>query len=299
MKLELDTSPFIYDGRQPLQLTDHPNEIPLLYDGKKQFKKMLARLREEIDEAQERMYAHDRYAMLLVFQAMDAAGKDSTIRSVISGVNPHGITVTPFKKPSDLELDHDFLWRTNAALPQRGRIGIFNRSYYEEVLVVRVHPEILTEYQRVPAEHLVGDMDDLWKQRYRSISEMESHLQQNGTHTLKFFLNVSKQEQARRFLSRIETPSKNWKFSSGDVEERGYWDDYMQAYEQCINATATPESPWCIIPADDKKNMRLIVSKIIRDKICSLETHYPEGDASRQSELESFRARLSDEASGD
>lgn len=297
MKLKLDTSPFIYDGTHPLRLADHPNEIPALYDGKKQFNKILEGLREEIDEAQERMYAHDRYAMLLVFQAMDAAGKDSTIRSVISGVNPHGVTVTPFKRPSDLELDHDFLWRTNSALPQRGRIGIFNRSYYEEVLIVRVHPDILTKYQRVPAEHLVGDIDDIWHQRYTAISDMESHLHQNGTHTLKFFLNVSKKEQARRFLSRIETKSKNWKFSSGDVEERGFWDGYMDAYEKCINSTATPASPWCIIPADDKKNMRLIVSKIIRDKIRSLDTHFPKMDSERQAELETFRAQLKEEIS--
>ena len=296
MKLKLDTSPFIYDGSEPLDLADRPNDIPRLYGDKKEFNKLLENLTEEIDEAQERMYAHDRYAMLLVFQAMDAAGKDSTIRSVISGVNPHGIHVTPFKRPSDLELDHDFLWRTNAALPQRGRIGIFNRSYYEEVLVVRVHPEILTEYQRVPAEHLVGDIDDVWKQRYDAINAMESHLHHNGTHTLKFFLNVSKREQARRFLRRIERPSKNWKFSSGDVEERGFWDDYMHAYQQCISATATPESPWCIIPADDKKNMRLIVSKIIRDKICALDTHYPEMGNERRAELKTFRSQLEEEA---
>jgi PPK2 family polyphosphate:nucleotide phosphotransferase len=297
MKLDLDTSPFIYDGSGPLRLEDRPNEIPKLYEGKKQFGKLLNHLREEIDEAQERMYAHDRYALLLVFQAMDAAGKDSTIRSVISGVNPHGVTVTPFKQPSALELDHDFLWRTNSALPQRGRIGIFNRSYYEEVLIVRVHPEILTKYQRVPAEHLAGDANEVWQRRYNSITTLEEHLHQNGTHTLKFFLNVSKREQAKRFLRRIRKPSKNWKFSAGDVEERGYWDEYQSAYEKCIEATATPESPWCLIPADDKMNMRLIVSQIIRDKICSLDTSYPQLDEARLKELESYRLQLEKEAS--
>jgi PPK2 family polyphosphate:nucleotide phosphotransferase len=295
-KLDLDTSPFIYDGSEPLKLADQPNQIPDLYEDKKHFGKLLKLLREETHEAQERMYAHDRYAMLLVFQAMDAAGKDSTIGSVMSGVNPHGVTVTPFKRPNDLELDHDFLWRTNAALPQRGRIGIFNRSYYEEVLIVRVHPEILTKHQRIPAEHLVGDIDNIWQHRYDAIGEMEKHLHHNGTKTLKFFLNVSKREQAKRFLRRIEKPSKNWKFSAGDVEERGFWDDYQEAYENCINATATPESPWCIIPADDKMNMRLIVSKIIRDEITKLDTHYPQMDNERRTELESFRAQLEKEA---
>ncbi|MGI9240980.1 MAG: PPK2 family polyphosphate kinase [Verrucomicrobiales bacterium] len=296
MKLQLDTTPFIYDGSAPLNLDDHPNELPLLYDGKKEFRKLLEELTEEIDEAQERMYAHDRYALLLVFQAMDAAGKDSTIRSVISGVNPHGVTVTPFKSPSSRELDHDFLWRTNAAMPERGRIGIFNRSYYEEVLIVRVHPEILSKYQRIPTEHLPDDLEKVWKRRYSAICDMEKHLFHNGTHTLKFFLNISKQEQARRFLRRIDKPSKNWKFSAGDVEERGYWDDYQKAYQKCIEETATPDSPWCIIPADDKMNMRLIVSTLIRDKICSLDTKYPKLTDSQREDLKSFRSKLEKEA---
>ncbi len=296
MNLGLDTTPFIYDGSEPLALADCPNKIPALYESKKDYGKLLDSLRDEIDEAQEKMYAHDRYAMLLVFQAMDAAGKDSTIRSVMRGVNPHGISVTPFKRPSNLELDHDFLWRTNSALPQRGRIGIFNRSYYEEVLVVRVHPEILTKYQRIPAENLSADIEQVWQQRYASIRQMEQHLHKNGTRTLKFFLNISKREQARRFLRRIEKPSKNWKFSARDVEERGYWDYYQAAYEACINATATPDSPWCIIPADDKLNMRLIVSTIIRDAITGLDTHYPQLDEERQGELEGFRKQLEQEA---
>ena len=295
MSLNIDTSQFTYDGGQPLPLADHPNGIDLLYDGKKDYRKQLEELTEEIHDAQERMYAHDRYSLLLIFQAMDAAGKDSTIRAVMSGVNPHGFTVTPFKKPSELELDHDFLWRTTTALPQRGRIGIFNRSYYEEVLVVRVHPEILTKYQRVPAEHLEDDLDNIWQQRYESINGLEKHLHRNGTHTLKFFLNVSRDEQARRFLSRIDEQEKNWKFSSGDVEERGHWDAYQEAYEACINATATPDSPWCIIPADDKKNMRLIVSNLIRDKITSLDTQFPEVSESRRSEMLSLREQLASE----
>ena len=295
MSLKLDTSPFIHTGDKPLKLQKQPNDVPALYDGKKDFKKKLQALREEIDEAQERMYAHDRYSLLLVFQAMDAAGKDSTIRSVMSGVNPHGFNVTPFKQPSDLELDHDFLWRTNAALPQRGRIAIFNRSYYEEVLIVRVHPEILTKYQKVPAENLVGDIEKTWKQRFESIRTMEQHLHHNGTKTLKFFLNVSKKEQARRFLRRIDKPEKNWKFSAGDLEERGYWDDYQEAYEACINATATPDAPWCIIPADDKPNMRLIVAKIIRDHITSLDTEYPRLADKEIAKLSDFRKQLEKE----
>ena len=296
MTFDLDTSPFIYDGSHPIDLAAHPTEIPPLYEGKKDYRKLLESIRDEIDEAQERMYAHDRYAMLLVFQAMDAAGKDSTIRSVMSGVNPHGVTVTPFKRPSTLELDHDFLWRTNAALPQRGRIGIFNRSYYEEVLVVRVHPKILTEHQRLPHEKVAGDLEEIWQQRYGAIRNMEQHLDNNGTKTLKFFLNLSKKEQARRFLRRIEKPSKNWKFSAADLEERGYWDDYQAAYQACIAETATPESPWCIIPADDKMNMRLIVSKLIRDAIVNLDTSYPKLDEKQLKQLEGFRTQLEQEA---
>jgi len=295
MKLKLNTSQLLHNGDSPLALADRPNEIDALYDGKKDYAKKLKTLTEEIHEAQEKMYAHNRYSLLLVFQAMDAAGKDSTIRAVMSGVNPHGFTVSAFKRPSDLELDHDFLWRTTTALPQRGRIGVFNRSYYEEVLIVRVHPKILTKYQRIPAEHIEGDTDSIWDQRHAAIKDFERHLHQNGTHVLKFFLNVSKEEQARRFLSRIDTPEKNWKFSTGDVEERGHWDAYQEAYQSAINATSTPESPWCIIPADDKKNMRLMVSKIIRDKITSLDTHYPEVDDEARAEMLALREQLAKE----
>ncbi len=293
MKLRIHPSDFRVTGEKPFSIKEAPHSIEGVYGGKKDYGDRLEEFREEIDDLQNLMYAHDRYGLLLIFQAMDAAGKDGTIQKVMSGVNPHGVYVSAFKKPSDEELDHDFMWRTNKHMPQRGRISIFNRSYYEEVLVVRVHPEILTKYQRVPEEH-TGDLDAVWQGRFESMRNLEAHNHRNGIHTLKFFLNVSKDEQARRFLDRIDTPAKNWKFSEGDVKERGFWDDYMHAYEECINATATPESPWYVIPADDKRAMRLIVCKAILEKLESLEMHYPEVDDSRRAELETYREQLAE-----
>ena len=231
---------------------------------------------KHMKKLQDKLYAYNRYAVLLVFQAMDAAGKDSTIEHVMSGVNPQGCQVYSFKKPSANELEHDFLWRTYRAMPERGRIGIFNRSYYEEVLVTRVHPEYIIG-QRIPGINAVEDIDDtFWESRYRSINEMERHLQHNGTVILKFFLNVSKEEQRNRFLKRINRPDKNWKFTISDLEERKYWDAYQQAFEQAIHHTSTDYAPWHIIPADHKWFMRAAVSEIIVDKLQSLNLRYPQ-----------------------
>jgi len=236
--------------------------------------KLKSKLKKEVDklsELQRVMYADNRYSLLLVFQAMDAAGKDSTIRSVMSGINPAGCQVFSFKQPTSEELDHDFLWRTNKRLPERGRIGVFNRSYYEEVLVVRVHPNIL-ESQQLPG---YGPLAGVWEERYESILDLENHLARNGTIILKFWLNVSKEEQKNRFLSRLNEPEKHWKFSAGDIRERGLWDDYMQAYEQAISQTSRSWAPWYAIPADNKPYMRLAVAKIIRQSLESLELSYP------------------------
>jgi PPK2 family polyphosphate:nucleotide phosphotransferase len=217
------------------------------------------------------LYARDRYAVLIVFQAMDAAGKDSTIRAVLTGVNPSGCQVFSFKKPSPEEIDHDFLWRTARCLPERGRIGIFNRSYYEEALIVRVHPEFL-KYQKLPYK---PDLSTIWQERYESIADHERHLARNGTIILKFWLNVSREEQRNRFLSRIREPKKHWKFSEDDVKERQFWDDYMEAYEGTLAATSRPWAPWYAIPADDKPYMRLAVSEIIVENLKSLNLKYP------------------------
>lgn len=241
---------------------------------------------KEMKDLQDMLYAYNRYSLLLIFQAMDAAGKDSTIEHVMSGVNPQGCQVFSFKKPSANELEHDFLWRTYRAMPERGRIGIFNRSYYEEVLVTRVHPEYIIG-QRIPGIRTVEDIDNrFWENRYRSINEMEHHLCQNGTVILKFFLNVSKEEQKERFLKRINRPDKNWKFTINDLEERKYWNDYQRAFEQAINHTSTDYAPWHIIPADHKWFMRAAVSEIIVDKLKSLDLRYPQVTEKQQENLQ-------------
>lgn len=249
----------------------------------------LAECVAEIAELQQVLYAHDRYALLLIFQAMDAAGKDGTIRAVLSGVNPAGCHVTSFKVPSAEELDHDFLWRTTRHLPERGRIGVFNRSYYEEVLVVRVHPEFLGA-QRLPNG---ASGKNFWEGRYESIREHEQHLARNGTVILKFFLNVSKDEQRKRFLSRLEEPEKHWKFSAKDVAEREHWDKHQQAYEEALNETSRPWAPWYAIPADNKDYMRLSVAEIVRDTLKSLDLEYPKPDTEAQGRYEEMRAKLS------
>ena len=249
----------------------------------------LAECVAEIAELQQVMYAHDRYALLLVFQAMDAAGKDGTIRAVLSGVNPAGCHVTSFKTPSAEELDHDFLWRTARQLPERGRIGVFNRSYYEEVLVVRVHPDSL-DAQRLPNSTKNGK--NFWQGRYESIREHEEHLARNGTVILKFFLNVSKDEQRKRFLSRLQEPEKNWKFSEKDVAERGYWDEYQRAYEVALNETSRPWAPWYVVPADNKDYMRLAVAEIVRDTLKSLDLEYPRPDKAALARFDEMRDLL-------
>ena len=238
---------------------------------------------------QELLYASNAHAILFIFQAMDAAGKDGAIKHVMSGVNPQGCQVVSFKHPSAAELKHDFLWRTTRELPERGRIGIFNRSYYEEVLVVRVHPSIL-ESEGVPNGH--GDAESIWRRRYDSIVDMERHLHRNGTRIVKFFLHLSRDEQRKRFLDRIDEPSKNWKFNEGDIEERKYWDEYMRAYEKCLSATSAEKSPWYIVPADGKKNARLIISEIVVETLKSLKMAYPETTPERRAELEGFRKLL-------
>ena len=239
--------------------------------GKKAAKARLAKVVDELSDLQQVLYADDRYAVLLIFQAMDAAGKDGTIRAVLSGINPAGCQVFSFKQPSAEELDHDFLWRTARRLPERGRIGVFNRSYYEEVLVVRVHPEYL-DNQQLPHRPSLGR---LWKERYDSIREHERHLARSGTMILKFWLNVSPEEQRRRFLSRLDEPAKNWKFAEGDARERERWQAYMRAYQDMLNATSRSWAPWYAIPADDKPFMRLCVAEILRDALAGLDLRYP------------------------
>ena len=255
---------------------------------KKTYKKRLEKLVDELGDLQHRLYASDKHAVLLVFQAMDAAGKDSTIRAVMSGVDPAGCQVFSFKQPSSEELDHDFLWRTAKSLPQRGRIGIFNRSYYEEVLVVKVHPEYLGS-QKLPFD---VELDELWQQRYESIRDHEKHLARNGTVILKFWLNVSQREQHKRFLSRLDDQRKNWKFSAGDVDESHLWKDYMNAYEQALNATSRPWAPWYAIPADDKPSARLLVAETVVEALKSLDLQYPEVSEKQLKKIGQMRSFL-------
>lgn len=293
-KQNIDISAFKFDGSKPLDLEKIPNKITPIYDGKKGYKKSIEDYRKEIDAQQAMMYAHDKYSLLLIFQAMDAAGKDGTIRHVLSGVNPHGVFVNAFKRPSENELDHDFMWRTTTKLPPRGKIGVYNRSYYEEVLVVRVHEGILTGAQRIPKE-FIDPVSDVWGQRLSDIKNFEQYLHRNGTKVVKFFLNLSKDEQRDRFLDRLNRPEKNWKFEEGDLRERKYWDQYQGYYQEAINATATPESPWYVIPADDKKNMRLMVAQAVYDTLGQLDMHYPEVDEERAKDFQKFRDMLENE----
>ena len=293
-KTKISVSQYRMDGSKKLSLDKIPNLIAPLYEGKKEYRNILEDYQESINELQTMMYAHDHYSLLLIFQAMDAAGKDGTIRHVMSGVNPHGVIIHAFKRPSSTELDHDYMWRTTTKLPMRGKIGIFNRSYYEEVLVVRVHEKILTEYQKVPDE-FIQDIPAVWDQRLEDIRNFEKFLHRNGTRVVKFFLNLSKEEQKNRFLARLNTPSKNWKFEEGDLKERQYWDDYQSCYEDAINATATDDSPWYVIPADDKKNMRLMVAQAIEDEMSKLDISYPSVNEERKAEFDKFREMLNNE----
>lgn len=264
---------------------------PQKVQSKKEQKKHLNDLIEEMHDFQRILYAHDKYSLLLIFQAIDAAGKDSTIRAVMSGVNPAGCQVFSFKRPTLEELDHDFLWRTAQCLPERGRIGIFNRSYYEEVLVVRVHPKYL-QLQKLPYPI---DLGDIWERRFESIRDHEKHLARNGTVILKFWLNVSKAEQRRRFLDRINEPRKNWKFAAGDVRERSFWKDYMNAYEEALNATSRAWAPWYAIPADDKTFMRMAVAEIIVKSLQKLGLKYPKVSPEKKSKFSEMRKILKNE----
>jgi PPK2 family polyphosphate:nucleotide phosphotransferase len=259
------------------------------YNSKRQYRKLLKQHVKLLSSLQELHYASGSYALLLIFQGMDAAGKDGAIRHVMSGVNPQGCRVASFKQPSATELLHDFLWRTTLELPERGRIGIFNRSYYEDVLIARVHPRIL---QSEGVDTRRSDDSDVWEGRYRSILNFEEHLHRNDTHVVKFFLHLSKEEQRKRFLARIDDPAKNWKFGMADIEERRFWKDYMRAYEQCLSATSTRNAPWYIVPADDKVNARLIVSQVIVDTLQRLSLPSPKIDAARRRELATVRRRL-------
>jgi PPK2 family polyphosphate:nucleotide phosphotransferase len=295
MKMKIKSNDFRVQEGEPVDLKKWPTRVKPAYKSKKKYKKHLEEHVEELSELQRLHYASNRYSVLLIFQAMDAAGKDGAIRHVMSGVNPQGCQVFSFKHPSATELDHDFLWRTTQSLPERGRIGIFNRSYYEEVLIVRVHPEILSG-QGLP-DGLV-DEKTIWQERYHSIAEFENHLHRNGTQVIKFFLHLSEEEQRQRFLDRIDEPEKNWKFSQADIVERGFWKQYMQAYEACLSATSTKNAPWYVVPADDKKNARLIVSNIILDHFRALNMSYPETDTKRRKELLTIRKQLMKESTG-
>jgi len=273
-----------------VDLRRRPTRVKPAYKSKKDYHDLLDEHVEQLSELQRLHYASNKHALLFIFQAMDAAGKDGAIRHVMSGVNPQGCQVFSFKHPSALELQHDFLWRSSRDLPERGRIGIFNRSYYEEVLIVRVHPEIL---RSEGIDDAPRDEATVWADRYRSIVDLERHLRVNGTRVVKFFLHLSKEEQRKRFLERIDEPDKNWKFGTADVQERKFWGAYMTAYEECLGATSTDDAPWYIVPADDKHNARLIVSQIVLDTFESLKMAWPTTSAERRRELQMVRKKLS------
>ena len=272
------------------KVKEAPSAPPKSHADKRSLRKQLKKSVSQFEELQRQLYAQDTHAILLVFQAMDAAGKDGTIRAVTSGVDPAGFQVSSFKQPSTLELEHDFLWRTTRRLPERGRIGVFNRSYYEEVLVVRVHPEYLAN-QRLPQD---TNLKQLWEQRFKAIREHERHLHDNGTIVLKFWLNVSKEEQRKRFLQRIDVAEKNWKFSTSDVAEREHWDAYMHAYQEALNATSRPWAPWYAIPADNKAYMRTVVAKTIVETLKNHAPTYPVVSKKRRAELFELRKMLDD-----
>jgi PPK2 family polyphosphate:nucleotide phosphotransferase len=287
--MKINSDDFRVRPGKKVDLSHWPTVVKPVCKSKKAYQKLLQEHVEQLSSLQQLHYASNRYALLLIFQGMDAAGKDGAIRHVMSGVNPEGCQVSSFKQPSAAELEHDFLWRTTRRLPERGQIGIFNRSYYEEVLVVRVHPEILRG-EGLPEE--LRDQKDIWDERYRSIADFESHLYRNGTRTVKVFLHLSQEEQRKRFLARIDEPDKNWKFSLADIHERKYWKQYMRAFEDCLSATSTHHAPWYAVPADDKENARLIVSQIVLDTFNSLKMTYPKTTAKRLRELKAIRKLL-------
>jgi PPK2 family polyphosphate:nucleotide phosphotransferase len=288
--MKIHTDEFRVPEGKKLHLLKWPTKVKRFYKSKTDYRDMLKAQTGRLDALQQLLYASNQRAVLLIFQAMDAAGKDGVIRHVMSGINPQGCQVFSFKHPSPAELAHDFLWRTTRDLPERGKLGIFNRSYYEEVLIVRVHPEILR------GENLPDPPKHIWDQRFRSIRDFERHLDANGTTVVKFFLHLSREEQRKRFIARIDEPDKNWKFQSSDVEERQFWKDYMHAYQDALGATSTRHAPWYIVPADDKQNARLIVSQVILDTLEGLKMHYPATSAERRRELQAMRRRLAAEA---
>ncbi|MGO9437921.1 MAG: ADP-polyphosphate phosphotransferase [Terracidiphilus sp.] len=289
LKIKINPTDFRVPPDKKIDLGKWPTVVDPYANSTKKYKELLQEHMEKLSSLQQLHYASHRYALLLILQGMDGAGKDGAIRHVMSGVNPEGCEVFIFKQPSAEELEHDFLWRTTCRLPERGRIGIFNRSYYEEVLVIRVHPEILRS-QGLPEE--LRDEKDIWKQRYDSIADMEKHLYRNGTQIVKIFLHLSKEEQRKRFLARIDEPDKNWKFSTSDIHERKYWDHYMKAYEECLQATTSHHAPWYVVPADDKENARLIVSQIVLDALGRLKMAYPRTTEKRRLELQSIKKLL-------
>ena len=287
--MKIDSKDFRVRPGEKVKLNKWPTRVKPFCKSKKEYQQLLEEHVAELSSLQRLHYASNRYALLLIFQGMDAAGKDGAIRHVMSGINPAGCRVSSFKQPSVEELQHDFLWRTTFRLPERGQIGIFNRSYYEEVLVVRVHPEILRS-QGLSDE--LRDEKVIWEERYQSIADLERHLYRNGTRTVKVFLHLSREEQRKRFLERIDQPEKNWKFSLADIHERKYWKDYMAAYEACLGATSTHHAPWYAVPADDKENARAIVSQIVLDTLRELKMAYPKTTAKRKEELKSIRKLL-------
>jgi PPK2 family polyphosphate:nucleotide phosphotransferase len=286
---KIDPGDFRVRPGKKVDLHKWPTSVKAVYSSQAEYESLLNEHVQKLSDVQSLLYAANSYSVLLIFQAMDAAGKDSTIKHVMSGINPQGCQVFSFKHPSAEELDHDFLWNAVRRLPERGRIGIFNRSYYEEVLIVRVHPEIL-KGEGLPEELL--DKKTIWSDRYRSIVNFEEHLHRNGTRVVKFFLHLSKEEQRKRFLKRIDEPDKNWKFGLTDIKERKYWGQYQNAYEACLSATSTKTAPWYVIPADDKPSARLIVSRIILDSLEELKMAYPKSTPKRKRELAAIRKRL-------
>ena len=269
------------------KLSGFPTDYSGKIDSKDEGIKLLEKNVAKMSELQDKLYAQDKYSLLIIFQAMDAAGKDGAVKHVMSGLNPQGTQVFSFKQPSNEELNHDYMWRTTKSLPERGRIGIFNRSYYEEVLIVRVHN--LLKSQKIPAELITKN---IWDDRFKQIKNFEKYLHDNGTRILKFFLHISKEEQAKRFLDRLEDPSKNWKFSSSDLEERKYWNDYMNCYEDAIKATSTNYAPWYIVPADKKWFSRLLISEVIVEQLKSLNLKYPDVTPEQKKKLEACKQQL-------
>jgi PPK2 family polyphosphate:nucleotide phosphotransferase len=287
--MSIHTKDFRVREGADVDLRKWPTRTSRVYKDDADYQSILKDHVKQLSAQQQLLYASGRYAVLLIFQAMDAAGKDGVIAHVMSGVNPQGCEVSSFKHPSATELKHDFLWRTTVALPEQGKIGIFNRSYYEEVLIARVHPQILHAENLPDAP---SDDKDIWAERYRSILGLERHLDRNGTRIVKFFLHLSKEEQRKRFLARIDAPDKNWKFSESDIEERGYWKEYMKAYQKCLSATSTRHAPWYVVPADDKQNARLIVSRIVLETLGDLRLEFPKTTAARRRELQRLRKQL-------